>query len=61
MTYKEAVAQARKNHHAGSTRIMVVNESLETSPGEGGFDTADQEDLDTFYLGAKVIFSAEED
>ncbi len=55
MTYQEACRKARKNLKEGKSRVSVV---AETPHGEPGFDVADEEDLATFYLGAKVVFDA---
>ncbi len=55
MTYEQACRKARKNLAEGKSRVSVV---AETMHGDPGYDVADAEDLDTFYLGAKVVWDA---
>ena len=51
MTKKEAYERARfLSKRDGSVMFIVLNEPTET-----GYDIADNEDMETFYLGSKPI------
>lgn len=53
MSKDEAIRRADQNLKAGKSRTLVVYESHE-------YHVADEEDLETFWLGAPVVYDAED-
>ena len=59
MTYRQAVKKANQLAQKTGKFYYVVNESVD-GHGETNFDYCDDEDLDTFYYGAKVLYCTED-